>query len=108
MSITPILKCLLRPQSRCLLLVRGGEKLKFSIDEMEVIEKDCDPYKTPSLTMTAESFEEWVVLSDIYMSIIGYSDCQVSVVKKSEANRQIQIRIDQARSRFEEEEYYEY
>ena len=65
-----------------------------------------DKHGSPWLTITAETYDEWQYLRNMFWDIAGVNEEKVFIAEKNESARQVSMRIDKARTRREEEEYY--
>lgn len=58
------------------------------------------------MTITAESYDEWIFLLKLWDEILLCDETVVVVMVKDETARQVSLRISEAENRQEEEEYY--
>ena len=58
------------------------------------------------LTITAESYNEWLQLESLYHDMVYVDGSKSHIVTKFETARQISLRVDRARTRNEDMDYY--
>ena len=58
------------------------------------------------LTITAESYNEWLQLESLYHDMVYVDGSKSHIVTRDARTRQISLRVDRARTRNEDEIYY--